>query len=115
MDKYHVISVCSSSSAWYSDFYGNMILISKPYYEYVLNISNIHTLGDYICDTENNRCLFNQYYQSYSDIPKLNNTVFSGEKISYIDAGNEIKCFIRISIPMFDLVCVHLDAYRSDY
>lgn len=128
MDKllkyYDVVSVCSSPPAFFSVIYGNMVLIKK---DFKLNIMNDGREGNdnnfidsILCmgstrGTEN-RCFLGQQVFTYNNVPPRIVSDFGPKigKLKYQEQNNENKCFIKIILPMFDLICVHLDAYSKD-
>lgn len=112
LNNYMVISVCTSVPSWYADSYGNMILISKKYHAFAQKFE--HIFNEEICGNQK-KCFFNQMIQSYQGVPEKHIRQRNDIDIQYNDNSNEIKCFIKISVFEFDIFCVHLDAYRSDY
>lgn len=118
---YEVISICSSPPSYYTTMYGNMVLVHKNYLNNILNIRNnkyASIVKDILCDisaARENRCFLNQQTFTYGDVPGKEIREFADVgKIEYQEKTNENKCFIKISLPQFDLICVHLDAYNSN-
>ena len=128
MDKllkyYDVVSVCSSPPAFFSVIYGNMVLIKK---DFKLNIMNEGREGNdnnfidsILCMGSTrgieNRCFLGQQVFTYNNVPPRIVSDFGPKigKLKYQEQNNENKCFIKIILPMFDLICVHLDAYSKD-
>lgn len=113
--KYKVISVCAANPSWYSDFYGNMMLISNSYLNYVMNVAGNHVFGIDLCNLEHHRCFLNQLSVTYNNVPLAVIKTANDNKLLKYDSLNEIKCYIKISLPDFDIVCIHLDAYNDQY
>ena len=121
---YDVISVCSSPPAHYSSLYGNMMLIRKKFKSNIINFKGTDTEKQFIDDVlcigitrgEYNKCFLNQQAFTYRNVPQKK-IINYGDKlgnIKYQQPNNENKCFIKIILPMFDLICVHLDAYNKN-
>ena len=110
-DKYKVISVCFATPSWYADVYGNAILIEKTLYTRLWSLNRSYIFGDKLCDVNRNKCFYNQQSHTYYHIPPTNDITRNAEKLRYQNMANENKCYIKLSFPIFDLICVHLDAY----
>lgn len=108
-DKYKVISLCSVSPSWYSDFYGNAILINRSFFAELLYVFDTYIWQSQLCPNEL-RCKLGQetiqFENPVSIIEERND-----QKIKYQTSANEKKCFIKLSFPEFDIINVHLDAY----
>lgn len=118
---YQVISVCSSPPGFYMTMYGNMVLINKEYLTKLSNIKNqkySNIIKNTLCDAtapRDNKCFLNQQVFTYNNVPKrIIQDYDELGKIIYQEKTNENKCFIKISLLTFDVICVHLDAYNSD-
>lgn len=112
---YQVLSVCSSPPGFYMTIYGNMILIKKDFMTNIRDIKNptYHTMvSQYLCShflPLNRPCFMNQQVFTYHNVPpKMMDEHYH---IRYQEQRNENKCFIKIVLPFFDLINVHLDAY----
>ena len=109
--KYKVISICSATPSWYADIYGNAILIEKTLNDRLLSLNSTYIFGDKLCDYNKNKCFYNQQSHTYYHIPPTEDITKNAEKLRYQNITNENKCYIKLSFPIFDLICVHLDAY----
>lgn len=87
-----------------------------------MNIKNrdyndvINTIMCNVGNIGQNKCFMNQQIFTYNDIPEKK--IFTNDKtgkIIYQEQTNENKCFIKIVLPYFDIICVHLDAYYRKY
>lgn len=110
---YKIISVCSVIPSWFSDFYGNMILVRNDIYELFMRDDD-YIFNQYICSKGDNRCSFNQQTRYFSNIPKTNDVVKNGITLRTQSSTNENKCYVKVSFPDFDLICLHLDAYTTN-
>lgn len=122
LDSYYVISVCVYPPAFYTTIYGNAILMNKKYVNNIKNISDpsyTNFIKDTLCNdliASQNKCFMNQQIFNYDNIPPLkNNTYNKIGTVKYREQTNENKCFIKVTLPQFDLICVHLDATFIDY
>lgn len=106
---YRVLSMCNVVPAWYSSFYGNMILIKNDFYEMMCS-SSLVSKFDII--NLNNKCFFNQRIGVYQ-YPKSGQKIIDNTNIERID-NNETRCYIKISLGNFDLIATHLEAYNKE-
>ena len=121
LNFYQVLGVCSSPPGYFMTLYGNMILINK---KFLANIKNINDpkysamINEIMCNisapTDDN-CFMNQQIFNYKNIPPKLFYDDGDYKIKYQEQNNENKCFIKIILPYFDIICVHLDAYYTKY
>jgi len=108
---YDLITMCPIVPSWFDALYGNAILIkheTKDILRYVAKPDNYPIslcapggscyLGQKIVTYPS--CCSEQDYSSASD----------GSKVFADD--NDKKCYIKISLPHFDIFCVHLNAYE---
>jgi hypothetical protein len=75
-----------------------MILIKKNIKSYLVENMKKNNLSNFC--SSNIKCFLGQYYDT--TLPK---------KITDVTRSGETKCFIKISLPDFDLINVHLTAY----
>lgn len=115
LERYEIVGFCSATPSWYASSYGNMILISKEFSHLCIVNKDKFASSEFLCDTLKGKCFFNQMVRNYDDVPEKQISVRTGQSIQYTDITNEVKCFIKISLFNFDIVCVHLDAYKVDY
>jgi len=106
------------ASEFFTNMYGNMVLINKQLVNNILKINDPtykKIINKIMCNPSSsslNPCFMNQQIFNYYNIPHkkfFENDTFGN--IKYQEQTNENKCFIKIVLPYFDIICVHLDAY----
>jgi len=121
---YHVLSVCSSPPGFFMTMYGNMILIRKELATKISDILDpdysdmIRTIMCSMTSPGFHPCYMNQQVFTYQNVPPKKEYSSSNPNIGtvqYQEQSNENKCFIKIVLPYFDVICVHLDAYYKKY
>ncbi|VBB18150.1 exodeoxyribonuclease III [Yasminevirus sp. GU-2018] len=115
LELYDIVGFCSATPSWYASSYGNMVLILKEFAHLCQVNKDRFASSEYICDALKGKCFFNQYIQSYDNVPEKQSSSRTGQTIQFTDITNEVKCFIKISLFNFDILCVHLDAYKVEY
>jgi endonuclease/exonuclease/phosphatase family metal-dependent hydrolase len=104
LDDYELISFCNVVPSWYSTHYGNMILVHKRLEE---NLRQQYgALHQILCNID--RCTYNQYAKTYS-LPTPKTRSILGSNVAVFK--QETRCFIKIAMPDFDIICTHLEAY----
>lgn len=111
LPEYALLSSCLVVPSWYEAMYGNMILVKNEFVNFVKRNAS-DTYFNNLCTQgrAQGKCLFNQYASTYM-VPK---------PVNYREAGNvssvfsgETRCYIRISLSEYDLICTHLEAYNK--
>lgn len=127
LDKYTIISVCVYPPAFYTSIYGNVILIHKNFINNIKNLNSDNNpeyrqfVKNLLCNDTiptQNKCYMNQMIFNYDNIPKIKHVKYDTTilgQVNYREQTNENKCFIKITLPCFDLICVHLDATYIEY
>jgi len=110
LDEYEILSFCNVTPSWFNDVYGNMILINKLF---KLKIKK-STYSEYykmnICG-KTNKCTLSQFNNTYKSLKCCSK--HTPDKLT-LDSSDETRCFIKISLPTFDIICTHLEAYNTD-
>ena len=127
LEKYQIISLMFCTPAFYTSMYGNMVLIHKNIIQNMLSSINhdVSNIRNVLCTTSMNKCYFNQQIHNYDNVPSVkcaNNLIEEFGKsvpcsdkshLAVVSQLDEQKCFIKISLPYFDIICVHLSAYHT--
>jgi len=107
--EYKVIAVCNTVPAWYSTIYGNAILMRKSVYNGICNLES--ALQTNILNV-NKKCFLNQSIHTY-EYPKPYPVILDDIQINSVGTS-ETRCFIKITLPDFDIYCTHLEAYDKE-
>lgn len=75
LKDYHTVAVCAVGPTWFSDFYGNMILIKKEYIGMLKNYPPSYTFN--MCDPGSSKCYMNQRTYIYQN-PAPESKYYSG-------------------------------------
>src|SRR5579872_2464591 len=73
LEKYQIISTCAAPPAFYSSFYGNMVLIHKKVVENILTGStdaDTLPIRNTLCTSSMNKCYLNQQIHNYTNVPE---------------------------------------------
>lgn len=106
LSDYRVLSYCSNVPSWFSALYGNMILIRKQLFNNYKNTLANSSLN--VCN-KMAKCFFNQRIYTFEyPIPKKQ--PISGVILENVEES-ETRCFIKITLGEYDLICTHLEAY----
>ena len=97
---YKLISFCNTVPMWYFSPYGNAILVKEKIYYGTSSIKSEMELCNFA------RCHFNQQIDVFT-------TPAKNKKEGL--AGVESRCYIKISLPDFDVFAVHLSVESTDY
>jgi endonuclease/exonuclease/phosphatase family metal-dependent hydrolase len=100
LDKldYHIITMCLVVPSWFNKPYGNCIIIKKNLLKRLQFLKKKDDYGN-LCEPYS-KCLLGQKIVSFP--PK------DSKKIG---SNDDKKCYIKISLPYFDIFCIHLTAY----
>lgn len=108
LDKYEIKSFCNITPSWFNDVYGNMILIDKTLLRKLKKQPAEQYFSNNVCG-KSNRCFLGQFNYIYDSL----NCCQQGKSIVPLQ-GAETRCFIKISLPQFDIICTHLEAYNTE-
>lgn len=110
LDDYEILSFCNVTPSWFNDVYGNMILINKLFKLKIKNSANSEYYIQNICG-KSNKCTLSQFNNTYKSFQCCNK--HTPDKLMF-EHGDETRCFIKISLPSFDIICTHLEAYNTE-
>ncbi len=110
LEIFEIMSFCNVTPSWFDDVYGNMILIKKELKTKLLLSDLSNSYNRTSCGI-NNRCYLSQFNHVYNDLDCCTNERPNIPIIPPI--GNETRCFIKISLPNFDIINTHLEAYET--
>lgn len=110
LDEYEILSFCNVTPSWFSDIYGNMILINKLFKIKIKKSSYSEYYSMNICG-KTNKCNLSQFNNTYKSLKCCSK--HTPDKLT-LDSSDETRCFIKISLPSFDIICTHLEAYNTD-
>lgn len=106
LKNYHMIAFCNNVPSWFASTYGNMILIKKKIMR-VLLINPTNYFSYNLC-TSNTKCFLNQRISVYKDPVPIRKDNFDNYR------ATETRCFVKISLGSFDVICTHLEAYQKE-
>lgn len=112
LPDYKLLSSCFVVPSWYEANYGNMIFIKRAFGDNIYENSNFSEAFGRLCKQglTQGTCLFNQYATTYTH-PKPELELTNQQKINVFT--DETRCYIKISLTFFDLICTHLEAYKQ--
>ena len=106
-ENYDLLSFCNITPSWFNTVYGNAVFIKKKIKKLIqkdfANKPNIPYSK--ICGS-GNRCLMGQYNHVYDDLECCKK-----DSLNKFPNDKETRCFIKFSLPDFDIICTHLEAY----
>ena len=107
IDEYSIVTLCNTTPSWFEDAYGNAILIKT---ETKIKLQKSNLANEYkmhLCG-EQNRCILSQFNKTFDDLECCKS---DSEEI--MAKNKETRCFTKISLPYFDIINTHLEAYDS--
>jgi endonuclease/exonuclease/phosphatase family metal-dependent hydrolase len=105
LKDYMILSSCSVVPSYYAIPYMTMVFIKKEAKETYINKYDNDGLFKAICTTYDD-CFFGQTVGSFKQMTLPNSNVYG--------VTTETKCFIKFSMPLFDIICTHLTAYDKE-
>jgi endonuclease/exonuclease/phosphatase family metal-dependent hydrolase len=117
-DKYEQFVGCNVVPSWFNAIYGNIIYIKKSLKQrimkYFAGLSYKNTIyNKFICGYKN-KCNMGQMIMTYNDL-ECCNTSFINNVYPLTSIGTkETRCFIKFSLPDFDIIFTHLEAYNKE-
>jgi endonuclease/exonuclease/phosphatase family metal-dependent hydrolase len=105
-ENYELLSFCNITPSWYNTVYGNAVFIKKKIRKLIQKefLNKPKEPYSKICGM-GNECTMGQYNHVYDDL----NCCKEGSSEKFTN-GKETRCFIKFSLPNFDIICTHLEA-----
>lgn len=93
-----------------------MILVRKTMIDIIRYASENDSNFEFLCKNDKTKCFFNQYAKNFEDPHPEIVPFITGirSQIGVMPENKETRCFIKISFPMFDIFCTHLEAYNRN-
>ena len=101
---YVLVSSCNFVPSWFEQIYGIALFVKMEILE-MLKMYAMNNMSGYrpqLC--AQNRC----------DLGQLSQTLINNNGDYPRNLSIETRCFIKISLPMYDLILVHLEPYHKD-
>ena len=108
-ENYELLSFCNITPSWFNTVYGNAVFIKKKIRKLIQKdfLNKPNEPYSKICGI-GNKCTMGQYNHVYDDL----NCCKEGSAKKFTN-GQETRCFIKFSLPHFDIICTHLEAYDT--
>lgn len=95
---YKIVTFCNNVPSWFNFPYGNMILISNSFHKKLASLG-----GDFFNLCSGSKCNLGQKNMT------LPENCVSNPIDKYECITGETRCMIKIQLPLFDIICTHLD------